>query len=69
MEIATDERSRALVSVPAAIGATSDADRHIATAALPIGALPPGDFVVRAIVNTAGQVSGMVTQTLRKASR
>jgi hypothetical protein len=41
-------------------------NRYIATVALPIGALPPGDYVVRATVAAAGQAPGRVVRTLRK---
>jgi VWFA-related protein len=69
MEIAREERSAALVTVPAAIATTKDADRRIATAALPIGALPTGDYIVRAVVAVAGQASTVVMHTLRKVPR
>lgn len=70
--VATFEISRTLngppiVSVPGALGAAGD--HHAASGALPIGALPPGDYVVRAIVGVDGQPSGRVVRTLRKTGR
>ena len=36
--------------------------------ALPIAALPPSDYVVRAIVSVDGRPVGRVLRTLRKAT-
>ena len=69
MEIARDERSAALVTVPAVVSTTNDTDRLIGTAALPIGAIPAGDYVVRAVIAPRGQASIVVTRTLRKRAR
>ena len=55
----------ALVTIPGALGAIGD--HHAASGALPIGALPPGDYVVRAIIGVEGQPAGRVVRTLRKA--
>jgi hypothetical protein len=49
-------------------GEPSD-DRHLALGGIPIGALPPGDLVVRAVVSLDGVPVGAVTRTLRKAER
>ena len=69
MEIATTENGPPILTIPAAVSGTSESGRHIATAALPIGALPAGDFVVRAIVTVPGQSAGRVIRTLRKIPR
>jgi hypothetical protein len=45
---------------------TSDPSRFTASAAVPIGGLPPGDYVVRAIVGIEGQAMGRVIRVLRK---
>lgn len=68
-EIARTTNGPALVTVPGVFDATSEPDRFIITAALAIGALPPGDFVVRATVAAAGQPAGRVFTTLRKVPR
>jgi hypothetical protein len=44
-------------------------DRHVALGGIPIGALPPGDISVRAVVSLNGAEVGSVTRTLRKAER
>jgi hypothetical protein len=49
-------------------GEPSD-DQHVALGGIPIGSLPPGDLVVRAIVSLDGVPVGAVTRTLRKAER
>jgi hypothetical protein len=66
VEIARDINGPALASVPGSIGATQEPNRYSATAAVPIGSLPPGDYVVRAVVGVPGQPSGRVLRTLRK---
>lgn len=68
-EIARTPNGSALVTLPGAIAATSEPDRFIVTAALPIGALAPGDYVVRAIVAAQGQAAGRVLRPLRKVIR
>jgi len=68
-EIARTPNGPALVTVPGAFDATSEPDRFIITAALAIGALPPGDYVVRATVAAAGQPAGRVLTALRKVAR
>jgi hypothetical protein len=66
LEVAATMNGPALVTVPLAI-APGGGDRYIATGAIPIGALPPGDYVVRAIVGIEGQPAGRVVRTLRKS--
>jgi VWFA-related protein len=68
-EIARSSNGPALVTVPGAFEATTEPDRFIITAALPIGALTPGDYVVRATVAAQGQAGGRVLRPLRKVSR
>jgi VWFA-related protein len=68
-EIARTANGPALVTVPGVFDATSEPDRFIITAALAIGALPPGDYVVRATVAAKGQPAGRVLSTLRKVAR
>lgn len=65
VEIARTMNGPALVAVPLAIDATGDG-RYMAKGAVPIGALPPGDYVVRALVGLEGQAITRVTRTLRK---
>ena len=49
-------------------GEPSD-EQHVALGGIPIGSLPPGDLVVRAVVSLDGVQVGAVTRTLRKAER
>lgn len=66
IEVAMTPTGAALVSIPAAVQkAVSDPHRRIVTAAVPVGALPPGDAVIRAVVTADGQ-SARVSRTLRK---
>ena len=46
----------------------ADDSRVVATGAVPLGALPPGDYVVRGIIKLEDGASGRVTRTLRKTS-
>jgi VWFA-related protein len=68
IEVAPSLNGPALFTMPAAISANRrEDDRFAVTAAIPIGNLPAGDYVVRAIVNADGQTEGRVVRTLRKA--
>lgn len=64
LEIAPTLNGPALVTVPLAAKAAEN--RYIATGAVPLGALPPGDYAVRAVVGVEGQPAGRVVRTLRK---
>jgi hypothetical protein len=66
IEIAKTAAGPAIIATPLAIQASQDAGRFSARGALPIGALPPGDYVVRALVGGDGQPIGQITRTMRK---
>ncbi len=66
LEVAATTNGPALLTSRLALEATSDASRFTATGAVPLGSLPPGDYVVRAIVGLEGQPAGRVLATLRK---
>lgn len=66
VEVAQNVDSPAMVSTPLIIEASGEDGRYLATGAVPIGALPAGDFVVRAVVGIEGQPAGRVLRTLRK---
>jgi hypothetical protein len=68
VELALSEDGPALLTVPGAISKTKDESRQFATAALPIGSLPAGDFVVRATVMVDGK-QARAMRTLRKQAR
>ncbi|MEX2272361.1 MAG: hypothetical protein WD690_12860 [Vicinamibacterales bacterium] len=65
LEIAREQNGPALISVPLAISPAGEG-RYVAKGAVPIGALPPGDYAVRALVGIEGQPATRVTRTLRK---
>ena len=67
MEVAKDEESRALDSVPArfqTIQAAADR-RRVAEAGVPIALLPPGEYVARAIISVSGRKVGQVARPFR----
>ncbi len=66
VEVAPTVNGPAVVTVPGVFAATGEADRFVVTAAVPIGALPAGDYVVRATVAAEGQAGGRVVRPLRK---
>lgn len=65
LDVARTVDGPALVSIPLALERAAD-DRLVATGAVPIGALPPGDYVVRGTIGIEGGPSGRVMRTLRK---
>lgn len=66
LELAGSLNGPALVTVPLAIQAVGE-NRYVAKGAVPIGTLPPGDYIVRALVGLDGHPMTRVTRTLRKA--
>ncbi len=58
---------------PLAVGPVCDRirrpGRYIARGAIPIGALPPGEYIVRALVGVEGQALTRVVRTLKKDGR
>ena len=58
-----------LVTTRLAIEATEDASKFRASGAIPIGALPPGDYVVRALVGIQDKPFGRVIKTIRKVAK
>ena len=69
LELAETENGPASVSGAMRITGGASDDRRVALGGIPIGALPPGDIVVRAIVSVDGKPVGRVTRTLRKAPK
>jgi hypothetical protein len=66
-EIARSTNGPAILQIPGALAATSEEGRFTATATIPVGALSPGDYVIRAVVGVVGQPQGRVVRTLHKA--
>jgi VWFA-related protein len=67
MELASTEDGPALVRVPGAIVTTKDENRRRATGVVPIGQLPPGDYVLRAVMSLDGKPIATLSRILRKA--
>jgi hypothetical protein len=55
-----------LVTLPLAL-TRADPARVLASGTIPLGALPPGDYVVRGVVRLESGESGRVVRTPRKA--
>jgi len=65
VEVLDKPDGEALHAVPLSPSATSEPDRFLLAASVPLGDLKPGDYLVRAVVGVQGQ-EGKVTRTLRK---
>ena len=68
LEVSRAGGGQPLVSVPLTLSRPDDS-RVTATAAIPVGALPAGDFVARGIVRLQDGTIGSVVRTLRKVAR
>jgi len=66
-ELAAEPDGPAAVSTPGQVTARDGV--HLVTASLPLVSVPPGDTLVRARITIAGAEAGIVTRTLRKATR
>lgn len=69
IELARSLNGPAILALPGTFSPTGDPDRFLLNAAVPIGALPPGDYVVRATVAAEGQPGGRVVRPIRKVVR
>jgi hypothetical protein len=69
LELADSEKGPAAVRGAMRITGEPSEDQHVALGGIPIGSLPPGDIIVRAIVSLDGTPVGTVSRTLRKAER
>ena len=68
LEVAATLNGPPLAVAPFAIESAGNG-RYVATGAIPIGALPPGDYIVGALVGIEGQALTRVVRTLRKEAR
>ena len=66
VELAASVDGPALATAQPKWGGSAEPDRFTAIAQIPIDALAPGDYVVRAIVAVEGQPEGRIYRTLRK---
>jgi hypothetical protein len=69
IEIAATPDGPALETTKPGGQGTNEPDRFVLQAKLPIAKLAPGDYVVRAIVNAAGQPPAKAYRTLRKIAK
>lgn len=65
MEVARTADGPAIVQSRLAVE-RGEGDRLVATGAIPIGALPAGDYIVRGVIAIEGGATAKVTRTLRK---
>ena len=68
VEVARDLDAPALVTLPLVL-TRADAGRVVASGTVPLGALPPGDYVVRGVVRLESGETGRVVRTLRKVAK
>ena len=67
IELAPSEDAPAIATTPATIQPTTAEDMRIAAGGFSIGALQPGDYVMRMIISIDGKVAGTAMRTLSKA--
>jgi hypothetical protein len=68
LELAESMNGPSLVVVPLTI-AGAGGNRYVASGTLPLGAVPPGDYVARAVIGLEGQPVSRVVRTVRKTAR
>ena len=68
LELAREPDGPAIGRVPVVLTRADDT-RVVATGTIPLGALPAGDYIVRAVVRLEDGTTGRVTRTLRKVAR
>jgi hypothetical protein len=68
LELARNVDGPLLATLPLALTRADDR-RVVATGAVPIGALAPGDYLVRAVIRLEDGTTGRVSRTLRKSVR
>jgi len=68
-ELANSLDGPAQVTVPAGLSPASQGDTRVLMGAIPLSAVPPGDYVIRANVSVDGQPAARVVRTLRKTGQ
>jgi hypothetical protein len=66
-EVARTTDGPSMFNVNATASPTGEDGKFVVTGTIPVGALKPGDYVIRAVVTVEGQGSGRVIRTLRKS--
>ena len=69
LELANGGDATPLASAPVTIEAVPGGDLRIAYGTIPIATLPPGDFLLRAVVSVNDKPVGELTRVLRKVRR
>jgi len=67
LELARQAEGPALLTLPLALSRAGEG-RVVATATVPLGALAPGDYLLRGIIKLEDGSAGSVTRTLRKTA-
>ena len=65
-EIAPRPDAPALATATGRVLGSSEPDRFVATGSVNTAKLPPGDYVLRAVLSVNGQPAGRVFRTFRK---
>jgi hypothetical protein len=68
LELARDLDGPPIAALPLAL-TRPDATRVVATGTVPLGALAPGDYVVRGVIRLEDGTTGRVVRTLRKVAK
>jgi hypothetical protein len=68
LELSRDLDGPAIATMPLALTRADDT-RVVAAGTVPLGALGPGDYVLRGIIRLEDGTTGRVVRTLRKASK
>ena len=68
LEVSRTLDGPALVTLPLALTRADDS-RVVATGTVPLGALAPGDYVVRGVIRLEDGTTGRVMRTLRKVAK
>jgi hypothetical protein len=67
LDVVPSPQGQPLATADTTIGRGSAEDARTALGGFNVGDLPPGDYLMRAIVSLDGTPVGMATRTLRKA--
>jgi VWFA-related protein len=67
LEVTRGDEQPPMMSLRTHVGPTNEPDRRIVSGTIAVGALPPGDYLVRAIVSVDEQPVMTAARTLRKA--
>jgi hypothetical protein len=67
-EVAAAEKGPAVLSVNSKLQETKQADRNVAEGSIPLGLLPPGEYLARAVVSFSGRPVAEVSHPIHVAS-